>query len=271
MKHLLSILILAGFLLSACDETLPASQSSETKASSEATTEEESTQQTPPVEVSSSFDLDSELSNSDLYDVSRERLREMRNEYYARRGYIFKSEDLREKFAEMGYPATEEDVAGLLTELDKANIQKIREVERYATKTDQPLTVSAFDLGETVSDEFTLFLKELLEEAHNGNGSYLTAVPMAESDVSADMLKNDLETLQVSTETTKVTYSVERCDADCMMCMETLPEESTSEMYRLELFWEYLEADAGRDGSAIIYTFAKVGDEFRAVCIFAAG
>lgn len=271
MKYFLTILTFAAFCLIGCDDIPPANQDPTPQASSQAANTEGTVQTAKTAEVTPSFDLDKKLTNSDLYDISRERLREMRNEYFARRGYIFKSEDLREKFAAMGYPATEEDVSELLTDMDKRNIQKIRETERYVTRTDQPLTVSAFELGENVSDEFKLFLKELLEEAHDENARFLGTISLEESDVSGDMLKNDLGNLQVSTETTKVTYSVERCDADCMMCMEALPEESAREMYRVELFWEYLEEDAGRDGSAIIYTFGKVGEGFKAVCIFAAG
>lgn len=271
MNHFVSILILATLLLSGCDETPPAAQDSPTQASSETIVQQETTLAETTVQIVPSFDLDKKLTNSDLYDVSRERLREMRNEYYARRGYIFKSEDLREKFAAMGYPATEEDVSELLTDLDKRNIQTIREAEQYVTRTDQALSVSDFDYGADVADEFNLFLKGLLEKAHNGDTRYLETILVEDSDVSTDMLKNDLGNLQVSTEATKVTYSVERCDAHCMMCTETLPEESGNEMYQVELFWEYLEADAGRDGSAIIYTFAKVEDEYKVVCIFAAG
>ena len=62
-----------------------------------------------------------------LADKSLTELRFMRNEIFARHGYIFKSEDLNAYFSDKSwYSPIRSDVTKLLTEIDKYNIQLIK-------------------------------------------------------------------------------------------------------------------------------------------------
>lgn len=71
------------------------------------------------------------LAKAELNGKSTEELRIMRNEIFARHGYIFKSEDLKEYFASKEwYEPLYQDVTELLTESDKKNIQLIVEQEK---------------------------------------------------------------------------------------------------------------------------------------------
>ena len=71
------------------------------------------------------------LSKDYLRGKSPSELRIMRNEIFARYGYIFKSEDLRDYFtSKKWYKPTSDNVNGLLTEIDKKNIELIAEFEK---------------------------------------------------------------------------------------------------------------------------------------------
>ncbi|MEQ8926437.1 MAG: YARHG domain-containing protein [Fulvivirga sp.] len=71
-----------------------------------------------------------ELSASELQDKSIDELRIIRNEIFARKGYIFNSEDLQKHFSAFDwYQPQYENVDSLLTDLDKKNIQTILELE----------------------------------------------------------------------------------------------------------------------------------------------
>jgi len=66
-----------------------------------------------------------------LADKSLTELRFMRNEIFARHGYIFKSEDLNAYFSDKSwYSPIRSDVTKLLTEIDKYNIQLIKKKEQ---------------------------------------------------------------------------------------------------------------------------------------------
>ena len=72
-----------------------------------------------------------ELTTSELQDKSVGELRIIRNEIFARKGYIFNSEDLRTHFSTFDwYEPKYANVDSLLTELDKKNIQNLLELER---------------------------------------------------------------------------------------------------------------------------------------------
>lgn len=70
------------------------------------------------------------LKRSELEKYSVAELRIIRNEIFADRGYIFKSEDLNEYFNSKSWykPTTDLDIK--LTEIEKANVELIREVEQ---------------------------------------------------------------------------------------------------------------------------------------------
>ncbi len=70
------------------------------------------------------------LSISELQDKSIDQLRIIRNEIFARKGYIFNSQDLQDHFSTFDwYKPKYENVDSLLTDLDKKNIQTILELE----------------------------------------------------------------------------------------------------------------------------------------------
>lgn len=70
------------------------------------------------------------LSEKDLFGLSKQELRIMRNEIYARRGYIFKSKDLREYFSKQTwYIPQYEDVTSFLTPIELENIEFIKKHE----------------------------------------------------------------------------------------------------------------------------------------------
>ena len=72
-----------------------------------------------------------ELTASELEDKSLDELRIVRNEIFARKGYIFNSEDLQKHFSTFDwYEPKHANVDSLLTDLDKRNIQTILELEK---------------------------------------------------------------------------------------------------------------------------------------------
>jgi len=76
-----------------------------------------------------------ELRKEYLWGKNKMELRLMRNEYYARYGYIFKSQDLREYFeGQKWYQPLYENVDDKLTEKDKKNIMLILEFENHVEK-----------------------------------------------------------------------------------------------------------------------------------------
>lgn len=70
------------------------------------------------------------LTENDLYNKTSKELRIMRNEIYARHGYIFQSKDLREYFSSKPwYSEKYNDVSFLLTEIEERNILFIKKHE----------------------------------------------------------------------------------------------------------------------------------------------
>lgn len=71
------------------------------------------------------------LSNSELEGLSREQLKMMRNEIYARHSYIFTSEKLRNYFeGQAWYTPLHRDVSDMLTPIEKDNIILIKQLEK---------------------------------------------------------------------------------------------------------------------------------------------
>ncbi|MCV9387758.1 YARHG domain-containing protein [Reichenbachiella ulvae] len=74
-----------------------------------------------------------------LKGKAEEELRLMRNEIFARYGYIFKSEKLTEYFStKPWYSPKNSNVESKLTEVDKINIQRILKFEKLAQQQSQP-------------------------------------------------------------------------------------------------------------------------------------
>ncbi|MEO8666198.1 MAG: YARHG domain-containing protein [Ignavibacteria bacterium] len=72
------------------------------------------------------------LTTADLENKTDWELRLMRNEVYARHGYIFKLPELRDYFLiQSWYVPQSEDVNDLLTPLEKENIEQIKRYESY--------------------------------------------------------------------------------------------------------------------------------------------
>ena len=71
------------------------------------------------------------LNRANLAGKSLAELRMMRNEIFARHGYIFKSHDLKNHFHQCGwYEEKHTDVSKLLTEVEVRNIQLIQKFEK---------------------------------------------------------------------------------------------------------------------------------------------
>jgi hypothetical protein len=71
------------------------------------------------------------LSEGDLMRLTKSQLRIMRNEIYARYGYIFKSEDMKNHFGSKAwYRPTKSNVDNLLTPLEQENVAKIQKYEK---------------------------------------------------------------------------------------------------------------------------------------------
>lgn len=72
------------------------------------------------------------LTADELVNMSQEDLRIMRNEIYARHGYIFQKEDMKQYFnAKTWYKPLTNNVNNLLTEIEKQNITLIRRYESF--------------------------------------------------------------------------------------------------------------------------------------------
>jgi len=71
------------------------------------------------------------IKDSEIDGASKEDLRLMRNEIYARHGYIFKSPDLKEYFSKYDwYKPRYENVEGQLSDIEKYNIELIKREEK---------------------------------------------------------------------------------------------------------------------------------------------
>ncbi|MBZ0201606.1 MAG: protein kinase [Ignavibacteria bacterium] len=71
------------------------------------------------------------LSESDLSGLSQFELRVMRNEIFARHGYIFKTDEMREHFeSQSWYSARYSNVENMLSDIEKSNINLIKRYER---------------------------------------------------------------------------------------------------------------------------------------------
>lgn len=75
------------------------------------------------------------LNESDVENMTKDELKIMRNEIFARHGYCFKKKDLREAFEVFDWyvPATASIVEDL-TDIEKKNIQLIKRYEEFATE-----------------------------------------------------------------------------------------------------------------------------------------
>jgi len=70
------------------------------------------------------------LNYDDIKGLSSNQLRLMRNEIFARHGYIFKSDDLKNYFSKQGwYSPRFSDVTGKLSNIEKSNIEFIKSYE----------------------------------------------------------------------------------------------------------------------------------------------
>jgi hypothetical protein len=73
------------------------------------------------------------LKVKDVENLMKEDLMFMRNEIFARHGYCFKKKDLRQQFEMQDwYVPNTVDIKGLLTDIEKKNIELIKRYEKYA-------------------------------------------------------------------------------------------------------------------------------------------
>lgn len=73
------------------------------------------------------------LKAKDVENMYKEELEMMRNEIFARHGYCFKKKNLRQSFeVEDWYVPNTVDIKGLLTDIEKKNIELIKRYEKYA-------------------------------------------------------------------------------------------------------------------------------------------
>ena len=71
------------------------------------------------------------LSNSDVYALSQWDLKIMRNEIFARHGYIFQTDEMRDYFSRKSwYDPKYYDVNNMLSNLEKENVALIKKYER---------------------------------------------------------------------------------------------------------------------------------------------
>lgn len=71
------------------------------------------------------------LTPSELSGYSKRELKLMRNEIFARHGYIFKTDDMKKHFAsKQWYEPQYNDVNGMLTDIEKQNINTIQQLEK---------------------------------------------------------------------------------------------------------------------------------------------
>lgn len=105
-----------------------------------------------------------ELDQKELESKSLAELRVMRNEIFAKHGYIFKSQDLTEHFSNMDWYKPElSDVNHLLTEIDKTNIDLILKQEAFLKSTlnnrtdkKQQLSLAKFSMDSADSNQKAL-------------------------------------------------------------------------------------------------------------------
>jgi serine/threonine protein kinase len=71
------------------------------------------------------------LTEADLINLSKQQLQIMRNEVFARHGYIFKTPSMSDYFNQQSwYQPTHNDVSSLLTEIEETNLDLIKEYEK---------------------------------------------------------------------------------------------------------------------------------------------
>jgi hypothetical protein len=73
-----------------------------------------------------------ELKQEEVLNLTAEEMKKMRNEIYARHGYIFQNQEMLAHFSKMPwYKGEHTDVRNMLTPLEKKNIELIKEMEKY--------------------------------------------------------------------------------------------------------------------------------------------
>jgi hypothetical protein len=73
-----------------------------------------------------------ELKQEDILNMTADEMKTMRNEIYARHGYIFQNKEMMAHFSKMPwYKPTHSDVREMLSATEKKNIELIKEMERY--------------------------------------------------------------------------------------------------------------------------------------------
>ncbi|MFI5136857.1 MAG: YARHG domain-containing protein, partial [Sphingobacteriales bacterium] len=71
------------------------------------------------------------LNSNDLNGFTKEKLKIMRNEIFARHGYIFKTADMKNYFAQQNwYKPLYSDVTNQLTSIEKTNVEFIKSYEK---------------------------------------------------------------------------------------------------------------------------------------------
>ena len=114
-----------------------------------------------------------EIKQSELQGKSLQELRIMRNEIFARHGYIFKSDDLTNYFsAKDWYTPKFDDVNHLVTEIEKNNIAKIVQQEKLLKSNRQSdSSLEKIEFDRFVTDSLTEHQQKLLNEYLESNKS----------------------------------------------------------------------------------------------------
>ena len=139
--------------------------------------------------------LNSKIDSAEICEMTSADLRLLRNEIFARHGYIFKSPELIDFFTKFGWyqpNLTYDQINKVLTEIDRYNISLIKSVEREKVEPD--LTTS-LDL-KSFSDKFggVWLPKEYVNEIKKTKSAYMSqnSIPLiSELRITKNNLKND--------------------------------------------------------------------------------
>ena len=123
-----------------------------------------------------------ELTAADLQGKSSAELKIMRNEIFARYGYVFKTKDMKEYFgSQPWYRPSVADVTSKLTALEKKNVELIKRFEGGATHTGNGI------LGQAVIP------KELQGKTYILNESPFESVTMPKSNAPGNLTMEDID------------------------------------------------------------------------------
>lgn len=112
---------------------------------------------------------------NDLINKTTKELRLLRNEIFARHGYIFKSQDLQDYFAHnKWYKPDFKNVDSLLTEIDKSNIQLILNIETQLKQKEKVKLFFNTNRQEYLADYSMPYnVSDIIEKLGKPNSTYI--------------------------------------------------------------------------------------------------